>query len=281
MIRVMSKKVKTFFHVLTKSSFPQPAYYRKIIKTKFSFSLKYFIVLIWFLNLLFFGLVFAGLQPKSQSSWKEIVSAIKSYPSNLSIEIRNGVLTTNYDHPYFLWLESGQRKTLLAVVNQTATTTSVQNFTDSPLVFTNRDLVIFNNSQDKTNPTIIPYGQLNLNINKQVINSWLAIFNRLLPLLIVLFLIFTLFITPLFATLGAFICLMLISLFCFFVFSIYSKKHTYIKTLQISLHAATVPYIVKYGLLAFGYDLGRAWPVFMFLIVVFLFSALYETYLDK
>ncbi len=284
MIIVRMKKVKAFFHVFSKSAFPQPAYYHKIRKVDFWFSLKYFVVLIFGLNVLFFAIFLTTPSPRpfADVSLSEVSNALQSFPKDLTITLKNGSLSTNYSRPYFLWGQQGEEKILLAVVSKTATSQNVQDFQDAKIIFTNREAVIFRNNLDKSNPMILPYGQINLNITKQTVNDWLTTYNRLLPWLTTLFILFIFIITPLFATLGAFIQLIVLALFCWLIFALYSKKHNYSKTLQISLHAATVPYLVKYGLLAFGYDLvGVAWPIFAFLMVIFVLSALYEAYFDK
>ena len=277
----MDRKVKTFFHVFKQSLLPQPRYYRKLLKTDFSFSFKYFAAFIFILNFLFFSLFLStGLRPKFSLPLKSVSSALKAYPANLSIEIKNGALTTSYNRPYFFWLQDGDRKTLLAVVSQTSTPDDAKNF-EAPVVFTNRSLV-FINSQENSNPTVIPYdSKLNLSVNKQFMNNLLAGFERAIPFLTALIIFFVFVLAPLFSIVTTFIYLAIIALLCYFVFSLYFKKHKYAKTLQISLHAVTLPYLVKYAMLGIGYNLDRVWGVFMLLVVVFILSALYETYLDK
>ncbi len=274
-------KVKTFFHVFKQSLLPQPPYYRKLLKTDFSFSLKYFVAFIFILNFLFFSLFLStGLRPKFSFPLKSVSSALKAYPANLSIEIKNGTLTTSYDRPYFFWLQDGDRKTLLAVVSQTSTPDDARHF-EAPVVFTNRSLVIVD-KQNNQNPTVIPYNnKLNFSLNKQFLNNLLTGFERAIPFITALILFFVFVLAPLFSIVTTFIYLAIIALLCYFVFSLYFKKHTYKKTLQVSMHAVTLPYLVKYTMLGFGYNLDRVWGVFMLLVVVFILSALYEAYLDK
>lgn len=273
MISVIMKKVKVFFNDFSRSLLPQPRYYQKIRRAKFSFSFKYFATLIFFLSFVFFFLFFVtGLRRPSEFSLKDFTSALKAYPSDLTIDVKNGNLSTNYNRPSFFWSQEGDRKLLLAVISENSTADEIQKF-ETPIMFTDR-YVVFRND-------VFPYPNWNLTVNKDSVNNLLAGLAKIAPFLIVLFLLFFLVIGPLFAIAGNFVYLAVVSLFCYFVFWLWSKKHTYKKTLQISLHAVTLPFVTKYLLLGFGYNLDRAWPVFTLLVAIFILSALYETYIDK
>lgn len=281
MIRGIMKKVKTFLHVFRQSLLPQPKYYRKILRADFSFSLKYFVTLIFLLNIVFFGLFFGGWlkKPYDHLSLKAVESALSSYPDNLTVEVMDGTLTTNYDHPYFLWGEDEGGPVLLAVVSETSTPEEISEF-ETPVMFTGTDLV-FSDTGRGTVSNVLPYGGLNLTVDKASVDSLLVGLEKVKPFLLILSFLFALIIAPLLVTVGIFIYLVILSLFCYFVFSLYSKKNNFKNTLQLALHSATLPFLTKYTLLGFGYDLDRAWPVFALLVTVFIMASLYETYLDR
>lgn len=274
------KKVKAFFNDFSRSLLPQPRYYQKIRRAKFSFSFKYFATLIFLLSLVFFFLFFVtGLRRPSKFSLTDFTSALNTYPSDLTVNLKDGNLSTNYNRPSFFWAQEGDNKRLLAVISENSTTDEIQKF-ETPIMFTDRYLV-FRNRDNGLKTDFFPYPNWNLTINKDSVNNLLSGLAAIAPFLIVLFLIFFLVIGPLFAIVGNFVYLAIISLFCYFVFWLWSKKHTYKKTLQLSLHAVTLPFVTKYLLLGFGYNLDRAWPVFTLLVAIFILSALYETYMDK
>ncbi len=275
----MTKKVKTFFHILNGSLLPQPQYYKKIRKARFSYSLKYFASLIFLLSLVLFSLMtVTGLKRSMGFSFSGLKSSLESYPNDLVIEVKNGSLSTNFLYPYFFWARDGDQRSLMAVVSENSTQDDIQQF-ETPLIFTAKSLVV-SNKENGMISNVLPYGNLNMIVNKQSVDNLLAVLDRLAPLLAVLSLLFVLLIGPFFAIVGAFVYLAIVSLVCYSVFRIWSKKHTYGKTLQISLHAVTLPFITKYVLFGFGYNIDKTWPVFSLLVAVFILSALYETYLS-
>lgn len=274
------KKVKAFLNDFSRSLLPQPRYYQKIRRAKFWFSFKYFAILIFFLSFVFFCLfLVTGLRRPSEFSLQDFTSALKAYPSDLTVDLKNGNLSTNYNRPSFFWSQEGDRKLLLAVISENSTADEIHKF-ETPIMFTDR-YVVFRNRDNGMRTDFFPYPNWNLTVNKDSANNLLAGLAAIAPFLIVLFLIFFLVIGPLFAIAGNFVYLAVVSLFCYFIFWLWSKKHTYKKTLQLSLHAVTLPFVTKYLLLGFGYNLDRAWPVFTLLVAIFILSAIYEAYVDK
>ncbi len=274
------KKVKAFFSDFSRSLLPQHSYYQKIRKARFSNSFKYFAALIFLLSFSFFCLfLVTGVSRPSPFSFKDFISALKTYPPDLTVEIKNGNLATNLNRPSFFFAQDGERKSLVAVISEGSTKEEIQKF-ETPLMFTDRYLVVRNKERgDK--PDVFPYGNMSMSVNKVYVNALIFVLEKMAPFLIVFFLLFLLLVSPLFAIVGTFFYLAFVSIFCYFVFWLFSKKHTYKKTLQLSLHAATLPLSTKYLLLGFGYNLDRAWPVFTLLVAIFILSALNEAYVDK
>lgn len=273
----MGKKVKAFFRDFLQSLLPQPTFYRKVIRRNFFSSLKYFAILIFALNLIFFSLMFSLRLGKTPDlSLKGFKSALAAYPPDLIVEIKDGGLTTNYSRPYFFWVKDGNKQFLLAVISPTSTSEEIREF-ESPLLLTGKNIVF----SGGTKLNSFPYSNLHLIVNKQTVNTFAAILEGLTPFLVVLSFLFVFIVAPFFAVVGSFIYMVIISIFCYFIFSIYSKKNNFKKTLKISLHAVTLPFLVKYVMIGLGYNMDRAWPVFSLLVFVFILSALYETYLDQ
>src|SRR3990167_6116714 len=134
MISVMEKKVKTFFQDFRQSLIPRPTFYRKVIRKDFFSSLKYFVILIFILNLIFFTIMFSLRLGKTPDlSLKGFKSALSAYPSDLVVEIKDGGMTTNYPRPYFFWAKDGNKQFLLAVISPTSTSEDIVEF-ESPIL---------------------------------------------------------------------------------------------------------------------------------------------------
>jgi hypothetical protein len=90
------KKLQTFFHVFINSF--NPSYYNKLIKTKFSFSLKYFV----FLNFLFALLLTAIFTiPIFRIKHQEVFAEIKNiYPQGLIVTYDENGVNINQELPY-------------------------------------------------------------------------------------------------------------------------------------------------------------------------------------
>lgn len=97
------KKLSAFWYVF-KRSLTDPDYYNQLLKTSFTFSLKYLFALLFF-TLLIRGLVLSlsmlSLLPQVPKYVGEAKSIVRNfYPSDLVITINNGTLRTNVDEPY-------------------------------------------------------------------------------------------------------------------------------------------------------------------------------------
>jgi hypothetical protein len=102
MINLMRRKVKTFFHVFQGSFFPHAVYYRKITRSPFSFSLKYFISLIFILNFIFFCYVVLKYNPTRLNNFLvNLTQVTRSIPKELVININNGALFTKLQPTLF------------------------------------------------------------------------------------------------------------------------------------------------------------------------------------
>lgn len=269
------KKVKTFFHDFLGSLFPQPPYYHKLLRTPFSVSVKYFLVLVLLVNFVFFAV--SGLMVKNGRfvTFKRLTTALADFPDNLSIHMENGMLTTSYDHPYFIWTKNDENKMLLGVIDENALPDKIQEY-PTDVLLTRQALVIKQAEQ----PEVIPYGSATFTVNKQTVASFLNVIETVRPVLYLLIGLFVFVLFPLFTFGAGLLYLAFLSLICFLIFKLYTKRHTYKKTLQLSLHAVTVPIIVKHGLFLSGYDVERLGILFMLLSAVFILGALYEAYQD-
>lgn len=268
----MRKKVKTFFHVFTKSLLPQSGYYRKIVKTGLSFSLKYFIFLSILIYLFFILVLIFRIKPVKLIQWKtNIVNNLSEYPDDLVINVENGSLMTTYNRPYFFWLNDIDKKNLILVVDQTALPDKILEYRSLFLLTGNSFVTRKNDSI-----TIVPLKNLSFRIDKNFATGALSsLTTGLLLMLFSIFILFLLIILPLIILFTNLFYLFIAGFLIFIVCRFFSQKIPYKKILQLSFHSSTTPLLISYGLC-------RLHPLCLFfLIVIFLGAGVYEAYFDK
>lgn len=92
-------KLKTFLQTFVKSC-TSPAYYADILKAKFSFSLKYFILFNFLISLITVVKILIPLFAMDFTSMT--IDAINIFPADLAISIQNGKLSVNQPLPYVI-----------------------------------------------------------------------------------------------------------------------------------------------------------------------------------
>lgn len=273
------QKVKTFFHVFQNSLLPQASYYHKLVKIRFSFSFKYFVILICTVNLLFAVFVLVKLNVLGVFSIKNsLLTTLREYPKELSITVQNGVLRSNYNRPYFIWLTVDEKKRLLAVVDESATAEDGKVYT-SPVLFTAKSLAI-----QSTGGTIeVPYGNREIVINKSVVEKAVNKLSNLFSWGIPFLFIFFIAVVPLLFSLMYLLYFLIVSIIVFALFKLFLHKVRLKKTVQLSLHAGTTPILIDYSLCLLKPQVATSLfthTVFFALALIFVFSAVYEGYLD-
>lgn len=292
----MTKKVKTFLHVFTNSLIPQAHYYSKIPHTHFSFSFKYFISLILILNFILIVSFVARFNPVKINMYIDrSISGLEKFPAGLNITIKNGVLLTNYNRPYFLWTDYLNKKKLLLVIDESATPQKIETF--GSLFLLTRQELVFKNIRDNRSPSVIPLSSVSdQSITKSTVKRLVKSLNVLktfLPILYLGLIVGLIIITPVASFVINIIYLLLINLIVFLFFKLFiTKKLHFKKTFQISLHAATLPLTLDYFLMFFrpAIKIGamNKLPIkefsspfaFTILLGIFIFAGLYESYLD-
>lgn len=279
MINVMKKKVKTFFFTICQSLLPQHQFYKHILRTKFIFSLKYFFVLIFLLNFCLWTFLAIKYQPLRIFKLKEdLLISLNKFPKDLKINIEKGILTTNYDHPYFLWLDYQNSKILLLVVDESVSPEKINKY-NAYFLLTRQDLV------SKISTTkIIPWQNINVNLRIDwnfVQYLMTEIYNSMLLQLVILIGLFLFFVLPFFIFIFEFMYILIISWVIFSICYLFIKRLrriNFIKIIQLSLHSSTVPLIISFIFFAIFPKLNlNLW--FPLLVLIFLSSAVYEVYI--
>lgn len=291
----MWRKVKTFFHVFRGSLFPQPAYYHKITKASFSFSLKYFISLIFILNLIFVSYLIVKYNPgKSNRFLSNITREINLIPKEFVININQGNLFTNHNRPYFFWSMYNNRKKLLLVIDETASPDKI-NIYNTYILVTGREIVIKNDSSASNTFKILSLKNIGRrSFDKkdfEKIAIVLATISKLLYVFYIIAIPFLLILLPFLSIIITLIYLIIISLIVYLFFKTYYHKRIHFKkTLQLSFHAVTLPLVLDYFLMIFEptipanirLKLFIPTPLaFLIILAMFVFAAVYEAYMAK
>jgi len=248
----MSRKVKTFFHVFLRSLFPHSGYYSKVIKVPFSFSFKYFLMILFVFNACFVLYLVAKYNPaKINSIISATSSSLSNYPDYLTISLKKGRLITNNNHPYFLWLDYQDKKNLFLVIDESANPKKIQLYKSSFLL-TAQELVINDTRTNTYSSFPLTYVD-DQKITKEKINQLVQIIDRfhsLFPLLFISgFLLLVVFV-PFSSLIVTFIYLFFSSVIVFLVFKFFLQKHFHFrKIFQVSFHAITFPLLLDYAVI--------------------------------
>lgn len=276
----MGKNVKTFLQDFVNSLIPQPEFYKKILKKRLSYSLKYFVALIFFINFIFFAVTLVGIDFKQFNEMKNsVVRSLNEYPQDLKIYITKGSLMTTYDRPYFLWLDYAGSKNLLLVVDKAATKEDIGKY-GSALLLTH-DHLFFNRQKLNVDDDSIPLSHATFAIDKDSVSALNNTIQNYMPYLFALVVFIALIISPIFSFVYMFILILISSAISYILYNFVDKKHNHKATLQLSLHASTVPILVFYSMSYINSPARNLTTAVFILTLIFTLCALYEAYLDK
>lgn len=276
--------MRVFLHVLKHSLFPFDAYYKKIRKTHFIFSLKYFfglIIGIVTFSVLLKGLFFASLFPP-ETLKKYISHVAQDYPKNLIITMnRNGRLTTNDDRPYILFSPLDKNPRPLIVVDPKAHAEKVKQY-DAFVVLAERKMYMHN--EDSIMPLTYETGhsfsftkakvQLIADNSQLILNAYWKF--------IIIALMGSSLIGIFFIGISYFFSIIMIAIAVWFILKL-TVKHkaiTYKSILQICMHASTGPLLIQSFAFIGGLTPGvEHW--YTILMWIFIGGGIYESYFEK
>ena len=212
--------VGSFIHVLVNSFFPKLDYYQKLPKTRFLFSFKYFVALIFILNTILLSIFLIkiatsfDLKQVQQSLYK----SLDSYPADLTITIKNNRLMTTYDRPYIMYFNYNGVPHPLIVVDEFATAEKINSY-EAAILLTRDGFAV---RQNEDNIQFYNYKQNNaVSISKEGVTKFkkavTTVFN-LLPLLLLLTLIVMVPFVSAAIIVSRFLYLAIVSVFVFLFF---------------------------------------------------------------
>lgn len=274
-------KVNTFFHVYINSLLPQEPYYKKLTKTKFRFSLTYFIALSY-ITFYVFGLLFlmkTGLFYEMRSRVNSVSQSFASFPSDLTITVHNGHATSTYMRPYFMWTDLHGEKNLLFVFDESDTATAKDYGT---LILMNSHSLIINKGTDQK--VIELPSNRDFIINRQELVAVAHAVSVISALSIAAILAVGLVLMPIGVTLITLFYAFAVSIVTYILWMLFAgpKKFPglgFQKTLQFSFHAAGFPLLAMYLLMLSQAQIHRFGYLFFMIFFIFLNGALYEGFI--
>lgn len=243
------KKVKAFFYIFKESFIPNNSYYKKITKTPFLFSLKYFLLLLTFFNfILLIYLLNLFSYNKIRSILSSFTDSFQSFPKELVIIKKGNNLLTTLNRPYFFWIKSKNNQILLFTINETADDSFI-NKSLSNVILTNQHLIIkspFNQTLSKIPFSIVKDFYIDKNIVENIVPFFEKLKENLLLIYILVF-ILLFFLLEAMSFLITTTYLLVSSFFVYLYFKIRHKRHFhYKKILQLSFHAITFILSIEY-----------------------------------
>lgn len=264
------KKVKFFFKVFKRSLF-EPAYYNEVIKAKFSFSLKYLVFLLFLISLVWgisLGIRASLLLPKVGQFQTDAKAFLENfYPSELTVSIQGGKLTTNVEEPYYvdfpdidLGVKESSLEHLIAIDTK-AQATDIEKYKSAVLLTSDAAVV----RDDGGGYRLFPLSGMkqDLVLNKLI---WGNIVDTLTPyfkyiptalyLSIVLSILLIPFVFTAFSLFGRLFYLLFASLLLLLVARVMKKKLSYPQVYRISMHAITLPVLLGFIFTFAGYPIS-------------------------
>ena len=278
-------KLKTFWYSF-KKSITTPSYYRDIVKVPFSFSLQYLVVLIF--ATIFFQTAILAIQaatylPQLPATVATIKSSIKTlYPSSLVITVKDGILSTNKEEPFFIDMPEDQQIEEFEHLVTFDTKARADQFYDYKTVFLITDKnVIYPDSamegnyevSDVSAPdksyTITHNDYKEFTAAVDPLSNW---FISWAPLLLVLGVI----VIPLFGTaitlVWNFIAIAVLSLISWMIANIFKVTLGYKKIYQLGMHAVTLPMVLTLILSLLGWTSPLLFTAAFLLWIVYILS---------
>ncbi len=258
------RKIKAFIYVYTKS-LTNFAYYRDVLKTGFSFSVKYYLFLALLASIITSIAISVRVIPETSRTFGSLISnARNAFPDDLVFTIKSGEWSINRPEPFIVPMpnfgNAGEAQNVqtpknLVVFYNNGTIEDLKNL-DTLIIF-NKVNVIY---RDNDKISVMPLKDLPDNVvNKAEFDKFVATFAsilKLLPLLIV-------FVTFLAVLAGSIIFRAFyfawFSLFVWLASKIGGVKLSYNESVRVAIHSATLPLTLGTLFSIFGFSAFLFW----------------------
>jgi len=278
------KKVSRFFQNVAKSC-TSWQFYQTLLKTPFSFSAKYFVLLTFLVSLVFSTqislILIAGSNFLSQKGLQQVE---KNFPAKMEFSLKNGLVSTNLPQPLLIPFSAisdqsisssdlAQNKSNLLVIDTKSPYSEEKFQSYSTLFWLSGKNLIYEEPQTKA-ISILPLKDTpDFTVNKQTVtsflnNSLLPFLHKLLPFIVVGIYLFS-FVGNLW---GTFLYVVFLAIVVFLLTKVTKHNLSYSKSLQLTIHANTLPLLISTLLSLFFIHLPMPfWHSLLTLIILFYF----------
>lgn len=239
------KKLKAFFYIFTKS-LSSLDYYKEMLKTPFSFSIKYLFMLALLASIVVAGVTSIKVFPELKKDAKDFLVVVKNiYPQGFEITVENGGWSINRPEPFAIPLPMpGKTEQVsgvnLIVFNKEGTIEEAEN----TMILVNKTNILFKNDNK-----FEVYALKNLNLpngkfTQQNFDGVVSKFSgaiKYLPYVVIVFMfIGTLF----YYSVAKVVHLLFIGLILWLFAAVARAKRPYLEVFRIGLHTITLPIIL-------------------------------------
>ncbi len=270
----MTRLLRFFQNVV--KSFTSAQFYQTLLKAPFSFSLKYFLLLTLLLslvNVILGGIVFASFAKFITARGPDFIA--KAYPSGLTLEVKNGQLTTSLKQPLIIpssaiFKDKQTLKNNFLVIDANTAYSPGKFLSYNTLIWlTKNALVVDSSSEVRTLPLD---GFDGLSVSKETVVNFTiqaaSFLDKFLPYLILggsLFIVLS-------SILGHLLTVAILAVLSWILLKLAHYKFSYSRSLQLTMHAVTLPLILSTFPLAILFQLPIPfWQAILALIILFYF----------
>jgi hypothetical protein len=283
-------KLKTFIRTFVKS-LASPKYYRDVLKAKWSFSLKYLIVLLFIVNILTaikVGTLVNKYYPQAAPFINEVKQIIVDfYPKELVLTIKKQKITTNVKEPFYIEFPEQLSKIIagyykhLIVIDTKGKVDDYKKY--ESLLLVTADKLVTPDDRGQGNYQVVPLSdkltevpdgtKINKNLYDEAVGKILPYFDRIARYIYALILIGIVLIPFIGTAFGLFeklIYLLPAAFLLWLLAKILKKKLSYGKVYCLGIHGLTLPIIVTLALSIFNFHIPLLYSLifFVWMIVV-------------
>lgn len=255
-----------------KNSVTSKDYYRELVGKPFSHSLKYYCAITLLFGIIVTILGSAVLVPAVNNLlWGARGVVLSTYPSELKLTIESGEVKTNVAEPYFIKLPAflqqalGRTKSLLVIDTRATTTPGLLERYESFAVLTKKSLVYQDQGLGTFKAQNIPT-DTSVTITKQNLGH---LFDRLEPYFkfVTPVIVLGIFMLVVLLMIAAMLYLLLVALLVWLLARANHWDLTYLKAYQLSLHFATLAFVVYWAVVLLFPTLS-VWILFTIVLLV-------------